>query len=166
MNKNYFFTILASLTLPSLSNIQTSLILRSTTAKFDSRRYLSIFCFADLSCTRHNQSKLCFCSRFGKVHSVLKIQDVAWVRKSLQAVFSLTLRNVTMHRISFADTAASRQNKQACSALDFCSVSFADLAGVRQLKQASLLSLMQGWRPHSKLKSTDFVYVAWPRDSK
>ena len=118
MNKNYFFTI------------------------FDSRRYLSSFCFADLSCTRHNQSKLCFCSRFGKVHSV------------------------TMHRISFADTAASRQSKQACSALDFCSVSFADLAGVRQLKQASLLSLMQGWRPHSKLKSTDFVYVAWPRDSK
>ena len=142
MNKNYFFTILASLTLPSLSNIQASLILRSTTAKFDSRRHLSTFCFADLSCTRHNQSKLCFCSRFGKVHSV------------------------TMHRISFADTAASRQSKQARSALDFCSVSFADLAGVRQLKQASLLSLMQGWRPHSKLKSTDFVYVAWPRDSK
>ena len=95
MNKNYFFTILASLTLPSLSNIQASLILRSVTAKFDSRQYLSIFCFADLSCTRHNQSKLCFCSRFGKVHSV------------------------TMHRISFADTAASRQSKQACSPLVF-----------------------------------------------
>ena len=121
MNINYFFTLVASLTLPSLSNIQASVILRSTTAKFDSRRYLSPFCFADLSCTRHNQSKLCFCSRFGKVHSV------------------------TMHRISFADTAASRQSKQARSALDFCSVSFADLAGVRQLKQASLLSLMQGY---------------------
>lgn len=88
MNKNYFFTILASLTLPSLSNIQTSLILRSTTAKFDSRRYLSIFCFADLSCTRHNQSKL------------------------------------------------------------------------------ALLSIFAVLRPHSKLKSADFVYVAWPRDSK
>ena len=31
-------------------------------------------------------------------HSVLKKQDVAWVRKNLQAVFSLTLCNVTMHR--------------------------------------------------------------------
>ena len=30
--------------------------------------------------------------------------------------------SVTMHRISFAATAASRQSKQACSALDFCSV--------------------------------------------
>ena len=30
--------------------------------------------------------------------SVLKKQDVAWVRKNLQAVFSLTLCNVTMHR--------------------------------------------------------------------
>ena len=30
--------------------------------------------------------------------------------------------SVTMHRISFADTAASRQSKQACSALDFGSV--------------------------------------------
>ncbi|MCQ2298982.1 MAG: hypothetical protein MJZ81_09435 [Bacteroidales bacterium] len=98
IKKYYFFTLLASLTLPRLSNIQASLILPSTIAMFDSERHLSSF------------------------HSVLKIQDVAWVRKSLQAVFSLTLRNVTMHRISFSDTAASRQSKRACSALDFCSV--------------------------------------------
>ncbi|MCQ2299479.1 MAG: hypothetical protein MJZ81_05090 [Bacteroidales bacterium] len=94
----YFFTLLASLTLPRLSNIQASLILPSTIAMFDSERHLSSF------------------------HSVLKIQDVAWVRKSLQAVFSLTLRNVTMHRISCSDVAEPRHSKRVCSALDNCNI--------------------------------------------
>ena len=41
MNNDHFFTLLASLTLPRLSNIQASLILPSTIAMFDSGRHLS-----------------------------------------------------------------------------------------------------------------------------
>ena len=43
IKKYYFFTLLASLTSPRLSNIQASLILPSTIAMFDSERHLSSF---------------------------------------------------------------------------------------------------------------------------
>ncbi len=50
------------------------------------------------------------------------LQDVVCARKRLHAVLSLTLCNVTMQSIGFADIDISRQSKHDCSALDFYSV--------------------------------------------